>query len=523
MAEQVTKFEGTDGGDLRLIIDEKGRLLGHIDADNTSFYHACVNQSGFVLKGDGSPAYSRLICGNRNMPPIYYQSDANTVHNYRIKRVASAQANWSALKLSYAGYTFFGSETAITSDFTLRVGIKYRGRYYPVTFNGSRDYTFAANTATVATSDAVVGLVLPAGAVYQECVRIITTGSNRLICSESQRSLGEWVFKGTDTSVDYTTSDVPGEGAAGYFTISAGTITSLVTTNGGSGYSGSPVAVYACNPDVDLTSGTLIANRAATGGVVNTGTLSSGLVNTTGWSQNAFPAYDNGSLSTGPMYHAFAVTGIPDRPASAMILVGDSNACGYGATDAYGSTDRMYGIYERAFGNRIGMAKLAYPGAAASYWSVATNSPLTRAAIEPYVTHALIQGGGNDIGASVTAGQTIEYLRVTAARYRGMGIRCSYPTPVPRTTGTFASDGGQTTATGFGVGGEIDLLTEAIRKGTQGLEREFPMLEVRSVFESSTAANKWRNDSGTAVTGDGSHPNYYGLNKWAPTVVVPDL
>lgn len=481
-----------------------------------------------TLTAGGVAVHPRAIVGNRNHFPIYYQTEStNTVINQRMKRTASLAAGWSQVKLTYCGFYQNGGEFATTAAFTLRSAIEYNGVYYPVTFGGVRDKVFAAGM-TYIESDPVAGLTLPPGSVFYERVRRIANaaGDSILISTENDTAFGEFSHRGTDSTVDYTLGGEPGGNAVGYFTLSGTTITGIVTSSGGSGYTTANAPVYAFDPDAGTHTGSIIANLAVTAGVAAVGTKTTGLVNTTGWGPNTYPAYPNASGDTTQRcYHAALITGIPNVRAKSLVIVGDSNGAGYGATDAIGDDARNFSLYERAMRNRVGMAALSYPGANASNLIVEATWPLCHAILDPITTHVLWQAGGNDIGSSVAAGAVIKLNKQGAALWRARGAAVSFCTPLPRTTSTdaFVTTANQTPATGFAAAGALDVYTYAIRYGSFGLNSDFGIFEARSAAEDPTTPNVWRVDGG-ATTTEGSHPSAArGLRLIAASCIVPVL
>lgn len=315
---------------------------------------------------DGTEWPARAVVGNGNRFPAYYQTDPNTVFNQARRRKVSAAAGFRDIKLTYCGFSMYGGgEAAITAAFTLRAAILYKGTIYPVTFGGARDKTFSAGKSWVE-SDAVAGLTLPAGSTFIELTRTVSTtgGDSVLVTGEWDAAFEEWCYAGTSTAIDYTAGGWPGglSPAAGYFVVSGGgTITSLVTTAGGSNYTAAYLPVYAFDPDAGLHAATLIANIGCTAGVGTVGTTSGGaLVNTTGWGPNTRPVYADASVYVQRRaYHAALITGAPDRPTSSLLVIGDSNDSGYTSSDGIGDEARNFGLYERAVSSRVGVAHLS--------------------------------------------------------------------------------------------------------------------------------------------------------------------
>ena len=494
--------------------------------------------TGTLSSGVAGIYYSRAIASNGNRLPCYYQSDTRSVLNQARKRRVSSAASFSSVVLTYAGfYVYSGAESALTAPFTLRVGILYKGTYYPVTFGGSRDWTFPVGK-TYKASDPVANLMLNAGDTFIEITRRVSNAANDnvLVTTAWVAAFGEWSYAGTDPSVDYTLGGAPGGllPATGYFTInSGGTITQLTTTRAGSGYTGTYLPVYAFDPDTGLHAGTLIANIGVSAGANTTGVTSGGaLVNTTGWGPNTRPVYGDASLDVQKRaYHACLVTGAPSRATSSLLVLGDSNDAGYSASDSLGDDLRNYGIYERAIGSRIGVAHLSQAGIASSSLVIESALPISHAIYDPLAAYGnlkvLWQACGNDIGGGSSAGAVLESIKAGAELWRGRGAQVSFATPVPRTTSTdqWATTANQTPAAGFAAGkaGAIDDVTYAIRYQTAGCHSDFGVFEARTASESPATPNVWRVDGG-AVTTDGSHPSAArGMRIVAASCIVPPL
>jgi hypothetical protein len=457
----------------------------------------------------------RAVVGNRNNPPIYNQNElANAIRNQRIKRTAASNADWRDIRLTYFSFVMAGAEIPLVKGFSFRAAIEYPlGVYYPVTFNGARDVTFADGDARIIQSDPVAGLYLPRAARFYERVRRNFTSlanGNNLITHENDVAFGEWSFSSNDAA-DYTLGGEPGAGAAGYVNLSGTSIASVNITAGGSGYTGT-VNLYAFDPHNGSHTGTLIGTRTVNAGVVLVGFIGSGsLQNAAGpWGPSTtLVIAPNGSLLTDDAWCASLVDGAPDHQTESLVMMGDSIARGYGAGDMVGDESRNYGVYERAIGGRVGTINFAYPGISCNaFLPFSTKFPLCHSAYDPVSTIALVQAGSNDIGAGATGGNTASLMSSIASEWRAKGARVLHTTMPPRTTSTDAwvTAANQTPFTDFQAGKGMEQLNASIKYREGGLAGDLPPIDYYSVAVDPANPYKWRSDGG-AHTDDGSHAN----------------
>lgn len=471
------------------------------------------------LVSAGAGIYRRSVVGNRNRPPIYDQVNPNTVFNDIQVAYASSDSDFSNLEGDYCGFTLFGAETPAIGGCVLSAGFEVDGVHYRALFDGLPSTTLVAGQSTVR-NFTVPGMTLRKGQRYTRRTRRVTPAPNTSILIDSQPAFGDFQWVGTDPSIDFTMGGEP-TGAAAYPVINAsGVLTQIVYTAGGSGYTPNLYAsVFLTDPDT--TNGALlVANRTTDAqGTVALGPQSTGLVNTTGWGVNTYLTISNGANGFSS-YGCSMLTGIPSKPTKSITAPGDSNASGFGATDGFGDTMRNFGYVERALRNKYGFVHFDFPGAYASNWTNETLWPLWHSIVNPYITHVIVQAGGNDVGGGDPADLIIQQIMKIAANWRARGAAVSFATPVPRTTGTFTSAAGQTIETHYEVGGALDKITNAIRKSYQGLVSEFGFFEARAAVEDPAAPNKWRSDGGVAWT-DGSHTLATKLDTVAKQMVIP--
>lgn len=464
-----------------------------------------------------APTIVRTVAGNRNTPPIYLQTEAaSNTRNQRVKRKAASNANWRDLELSYFGFQMAGVELPLGVGFSFRAAIEYPlGVYYPVTFNGLRDATFADASAQIIKSDPVSRLQVPGGADYFEIVRRTfprLNGANNLITCETDLAFGEWSYSSND-GADYTLGGAPGAGAVGYINLSGTSIASVYIPIGGTGYTGNSVNLYAFDPNSGAHTAKLIGTRPVSNGVVTPAFIPAGsLQNTTGWGPSTILVIaPNGSALTKDVWCAGLVTGTPDRPVDSMIINGDSIARGYSAGDGLGDEARNYGVYERAIGSRIGVINFSYPGiAVGAYLPFATKFPLCHSAYDAYASIVLVQAGTNDIGAGASGGNAANLMGQLSAEWRAKGARVLYSTMPPRTNKIDDAIGwttlaNQTPYTDFQAGKGMEQLNASIKYRQGNMVGDFPPIDYHSVAADPSDPYRWRVDGG-AHTNDGGHP-----------------
>jgi lysophospholipase L1-like esterase len=206
------------------------------------------------------------------------------------------------------------------------------------------------------------------------------------------------------------------------------------------------------------------------------------------------------------IYAAAMITGVPNvEGLESLLIVGDSIARGYGSTDARGDASGNYGIFERAVGSRYATVSTAIPGNAATAYKNPASHARMHSIVLPYVTHAIINLGTNDITAGATAAQVASANVATATELRRAGIKVSLATLLPRVSGTYTTLAGQTPVPGFTAGAATDTYNAWVRSGTNGLVSDWGFVDARTVYRDSTSQNKWR--VGPALTTDGIHPS----------------
>jgi hypothetical protein len=472
-------------------------------------------QKAAALAAEAAP--TRIAMSNGLDFPYTYFTTTTNVRHYQKQRVvpSAVRATYSNIQLTYANFVAInGGESINFQPITIQAEILYNGNYYPVTFNGQRTATINGGSYV---TGAVSGLALNSGALFYERVRIVgTSGTQKyLVSNGARRMLLEGGIGGTDTNVNLL-GGKDGHGATCSFVINSGKITSAIVKTPGINYTSSGVVVaYDPATLVEATAG--YSNRS--GGQMSSIVITAGGANYSSSTKCIITGGGGFGLDSA-IYAASMITGVPNvGGVKAILLVGDSIARGYGSTDAKGDSLGNYGIFERAVRSRYATTATALPGNTASAYKNASSHARMYAIVLPYVTHAIINLGTNDIAENISVASVANSNAITATELRNQGIQVSFATLIPRTTGTFSTLAGQTPEVGFGPGGAADTYNTWVRNGTNGVASDWGIIEDRTVYQDATQKNKWRVNS--VMTDDGIHPNLaigipYGASQLAP-------
>lgn len=210
-----------------------------------------------------------------------------------------------------------------------------------------------------------------------------------------------------------------------------------------------------------------------------------------------------------------AIIGNTDANTPAICYIGDSISRGSGdntvdeiisglATGA----PRSAGIQLTSPGIIIPWTNLSRDGAGIDYANSTKfwGDKARMMAVLPYCTH-LISGLGNNDCASTPPLATVQAkYRSVWAYWKGFGLKVYQRTLTPRTTGTWATPGGQTIVSGFASNAVRGQLNAWILAGADGLIDG--VSDVNAAVEDPANPGKWRSD--VVVTDDGTHPNAAG-------------
>jgi hypothetical protein len=453
-------------------------------------------------------APARAVASNGLAFPYTNTASTNNVRFYQKYRRVPSSSGFTNIELTYANFLAIdgGESTSSLPSFTLQAEILYNGTYYPVTFSGATSTTLVPGNYV--TSDNVSGLALPANAVFYERVRTVgPSGSqNYLISNGANEALLEGALSTTSSSVNYLGGG-EGHGGACTFTINgSGTITAGQVTAGGVNYT-SAWSIAAVDPSTG-PNGT-VSTVGFSNGAHTTITISSG---GSGWSSQTYcvPIGGGGFGQNTAVYAAALISGVPTTPGvSSLMIIGDSIARGYGASDSSGDLAGNYGIYERAVGNRFGVASVSFIGNTAAGEALPAAHSRMFAILAPVITHALIALGTNDIAGNGYSAATVAAANETTEqelKALNSNIKVSFATLVPQTSGTWSTLGGQTPVSGFTSGGAADTYNGYVRADTNGVVSDWNYLDPRTLFQDATSTDLWRVDQGQ-ITNDGIHPN----------------
>jgi hypothetical protein len=448
-------------------------------------------------------APQRIAMSNGLVFPYTNQVSAGNVRHYQKLRVVptSGKATYSNIQLTYANFEAInGGESTSFQPVTIQAEILYNGTYYPVTFNGQRSATISGGGYV---TGSVAGLSLLSGAEFYERVRLVgAPGSQKYLVSHgARRALLEGALATTDTNVNFL-GGKEGHGATCSFVIQSGKITSGTIKTQGSNYT-SAGTVVAFDPTTQAE--TAVGYASQSGGKMSSIVLTSGGSNISSGTKCLITGGGGFGINAA-IYAASLITGIPSVDGlTSLLIVGDSIARGYGSTDSLGDAAGNYGIFERAVENRYATVSTALPGNTATAYKNLSSHARMYQIILPYVTHAMINLGTNDIAMGYSASSITGANTAIAAELRKAGIKVSFVTLLPRDSGTFTTLSGQTPVTGFGSNGYADTYNTWLRGGTNGLTSDWGVIEARTVYQDGSDKDKWRVNA--VMTNDGIHPN----------------
>jgi lysophospholipase L1-like esterase len=451
----------------------------------------------------GSPGARIAMSNGLAFPYTYTLSDRNIRHYQKARNVPTVGgATYSNIELTYANFiAVTGGELTGFPPITIQAEILYNGQYLPVSFNGQPTATIEGGGHVTGT---VPGLTLKAGERFYERVRVIGSvdGMQRYLISNGAR---RWLWEGAINATDPNMNILGGHDAHDgtcRFVITSGKITSGVIATQGVNYTTSgTVAAYDPVTNTEST----VGYTSVSGGKLDTITITDKVTNYSD-STECHVLGGGGFGQNAAIYAASMITGIPNvQGLKAVLIVGDSIARGYGSTDASGDYFENYGIFERAVGNRFATATTALPGNSATAYNTPTSHARMYEIVLPYVTHAIVQFGSNDIALMYSASSVAAANAKTAEELRKANIKVSFSTLIPRTSGSFVTLEGQTPVPGFERGGNADTYNAWIANGTNGLASDWGFIDTRAAYQDPSDPNKWRVDQ--PMTRDGIHPN----------------
>lgn len=191
-------------------------------------------------------------------------------------------------------------------------------------------------------------------------------------------------------------------------------------------------------------------------------------------------------------------------PSRLLAVMGDSLVYGFGDFPTH------VGFVTRA-ARRDGVpyVKVAMPSENSATFALPHHAHLRRTFVEGS-THALVNYGANDSGFRTVAQFQADITKIWTDLGR-RGVKVIAMTVGPKTDGTWETVEGQTVRSPTGGSwSDADLAT------VNDWIRTKPSTSIRAVWDyadvvmSARNSARWRNDAGTALTGDGTHPNEVG-------------
>lgn len=216
------------------------------------------------------------------------------------------------------------------------------------------------------------------------------------------------------------------------------------------------------------------------------------LTDTTSWSTN----------NTGNMYGPSVIIGYPEVAGPAVFIAGDSIAFGTGDS-AGGDAQGGQGFLERALADHLPWCAGTRLGDLVGNFVSSNHKRL--AGITPYVTHAIVEYGRNDISAPAALATIQANLQTCWNVFAKRGIKVFQTTITPKTTSTdsWATTANQTTASSS---------QELVRTQLNDWIRTVPApltgyFEIADIVETSRNSGIWKaTGSASGYTADGLHP-----------------
>lgn len=205
----------------------------------------------------------------------------------------------------------------------------------------------------------------------------------------------------------------------------------------------------------------------------------------------------NGNVTT-----AAAIIGTVTKPTVSIALIGDSIMNGF--------KDYSYQGFGYRFCTENGFAHLnmGFPGERAS--SVAKNGKRIRQVLLPYVTHAIVEYGVNDlINGATTASLLADMQRMWDHLSKlGIVVFQTTITPYSSSTDSFATLENQTVAVNAGFTGGANSKRSIVNRALKAVPTPLKaVFDVASAVESSDESGLWKvNGTNLYYTDDGLHP-----------------
>ena len=235
----------------------------------------------------------------------------------------------------------------------------------------------------------------------------------------------------------------------------------------------------------------------------------------------------NTTAETGTL--PYLLLGVPAAPMPAVAIIGDSIGDGAHetATDSNGNLGFCCRGLSGVNGHQIPWLKLTVSSGRLQYMTL-DNSPRQRNALQ-YVTHVIIQSGGNDVAAGTSLATIQTYLTNLCNDLKkinspyGKRLQIAVVTTGPRTTSTdnWQTAANQTVQANYGTGSVRDTLNSWL--ATQAGTLFDSLIDINPYVEDQANHGKWvTNGTANYATVDGIHETTAGyilaaqaVNAWA--------
>lgn len=367
--------------------------------------------------------------------------------------------------------------------------------------------TLTGESGTFVDGETLTGVL--SGYTNGVAVADLVTIQQQIYTVSSHSIWNEGIIGNNNTSIDYTAAFPNTLPALTASMNGSGVITSVSGTGGTGNSAALTLAAYEYVNNVLYIKGigySSVSAGAISGNTVTSGTPPSGLA---AWGSPSVVAIGgSGFGTTSAIYCALEVTGIPSKAVKSITVIGTSQDRGDSATDTTGDLYGNHGI-ERIVNNVAAINNMSRSSASASYDAqYATIYPRLYAAYMGRTTNCLITQGSNDIVVSATNSQLKGWIATIAAYTRSFNMSTDVATIIPRTSGTFTSEGGQTPVAGFAAAGVMDQYNADVLSGVV-VSDNTPFNHY--AFMRGVDPNKWRADGGIAYTAEGIHQSLYGF------------
>ena len=433
------------------------------------------------------------------------------------------------LQLGFANYIIgsTGEYNHGEGDVEVKFGLEYGGKFYPFTIAGQRSGT-CSDDVTLKTDPLPVTIKAGTYGAIRTWERKLQPEADHnkwLWSTAGDPAFNEGNVFHSDPARDWTLGGSPGETAAVDWTRDeSGAVTPRIV-----------------DPGHDLKTG------GATIGILDSQRLGSGFnyvaTNKDGglgswYSHNGGAKYSAdihlsptgmGGYGGGGAVQTFGpsvIVGTPEHATPSVLLLGDSIAAGFGASDKRGDTTRNFGIYARAFSKKYNVCNAAIPGltAYACDYSYKRTRSLIADLLKPQIV--LIALGTNDVDQAITDSGSKKPAEALQGHLKNLanwwqeksGSQIWLATILPRVKRP--TEGTPGPKPGFETGAVADTVNSLLRNGQ--LLPGAKVIDGRALTQDPADNAQWRTDAGK-LSDDGTHPNDANGIPWiAAHLVAPE-